>query len=231
MNDASPQPSILIVDDDAAICNLLSIKLKEEGFTCKTCVRGEDALDLLSQGSFDAVISDLNMPGVTGFDMLEATRQLLPHAAFLMATGVSDLAVGIAAMKKGATDYIVKPLQMDAVVASVQRALATKSMEVELANYRKHLEQMVEQRTKQLNTAMRRIETTYDETLEALAAALDLRDNETAGHSKRVTSYSLQMANLLGLSKEDLKQLERGAYLHDIGKIGIPDSILLKPGS
>jgi putative nucleotidyltransferase with HDIG domain len=99
-----------------------------------------------------------------------------------------------------------------------------------LENYRHHLEEMVDQRTKQLKAAMRRIELTYDETLEALAAALDLRDNDTAGHSRRVTLYSLEIAKRLNFSSDDLKQLERGAYLHDIGKIGIPDSILLKPG-
>ena len=89
---------------------------------------------------------------------------------------------------------------------------------------------MVEHRTKQLMAATQRIELTYDETLENLAAALNLRDNDTAGHSRRVTLHSVEMARKLNLSPTELKQLERGAYLHDIGKIGIPDSILLKPG-
>ena len=146
-----------------------------------------------------------------------------------MATGVSDVAVGVTAMKQGAADYLLKPFQMEAVVVSLRRALEMKRMEAELEEYRQRLENMVEQRTKQLKAAMRRIELTYDETLEALAAALDLRDNDTAGHSRRVTLYSLEMAKRLNFSSDELKQLERGAYLHDIGKIGIPDSILLKP--
>jgi putative nucleotidyltransferase with HDIG domain len=178
---------------------------------------------------FDAIISDLNMPGISGLQLLEATRRLVPHTAFLMATGVGDVAVGINAMKQGAADYILKPFQMEAVVVSLRRALETKRMEAELAEYRQNLENMVEQRTNQLMAATKRIELTYDETLEALAAALDLRDNDTAGHSRRVTLYSLEMARRLNFSPTELKQLERGAYLHDIGKIGIPDSILLKP--
>jgi response regulator RpfG family c-di-GMP phosphodiesterase len=133
-------------------------------------------------------------------------------------------------MKQGAADYLLKPFQMEAVVVSLRRALEMKRMEAELAQYRQHLENMVEQRTKQLKAAMRRIEMTYDETLEALAAALDLRDNDTAGHSQRVTLFSLEIAKGLNFAPDELKQLERGAYLHDIGKIGIPDSILLKPG-
>ncbi len=103
-------------------------------------------------------------------------------------------------------------------------------MEVELARYRQKLEVMVEDRTRQLEAARRRIELTYDETLAALGAALDLRDTETAGHSRRVTLYSLEMARAMGCSPDQLKQIARGAYLHDIGKIGVPDSILLKPG-
>ena len=219
-----------MVDDDPTICDLLTTKLNFSGFISQSCNSGEEALKLLSKEAFDAIISDLNMAGISGLELLEATRRLAPHTAFLMATGVSDVAVGVTAMKQGAADYLLKPFQMEAVVVSLRRALEMKRMEAELEEYRQHLENMVEQRTKQLKAAMRRIELTYDETLEALAAALDLRDNDTAGHSRRVTLYSLEMAKRLNFSSDDLKQLERGAYLHDIGKIGIPDSILLKPG-
>jgi putative nucleotidyltransferase with HDIG domain len=105
-----------------------------------------------------------------------------------------------------------------------------KRMEAELAEYRKGLENMIDKRTEQLRAAMRRIEITYDETLEALAAALDLRDNLTACHSRTVTLYSVEIAKRLKFSDEQLKQLVGAALLHDIGKIGIPDSILRKPG-
>jgi putative nucleotidyltransferase with HDIG domain len=226
---AAPQFRILVVDDDSAICELLITKLKASGFISQSCSSGEEALELLSNASFDAIISDLKMPGISGLELLEEARNFAPRTAFLMATGVSDVAVGVAAMKQGAADYLLKPFQMEAVVASLRRALEMKRMELELADYRQHLEDMVDQRTEQLTAAMRRIEYTYDETLEALAAALDLRDNDTAGHSRRVTLYSLEMAKRLNVSDDELKQLERGAYLHDIGKIGMPDSILLKP--
>src|ERR1700730_9837254 len=135
----------------------------------------------------------------------EQARKKYPHAAFLMATGVDDVRVGVQAMKKGADDYLVKPFNLEAVEVSVQRALEKKRMELDLENYRQNLEQMVDQRTKQLQTAMKRIELTYDETLESLGAALDLRDNETAGHSLRVTRYCLEMATAVGRSSEQLK--------------------------
>jgi response regulator RpfG family c-di-GMP phosphodiesterase len=228
--DSTPQSRILVVDDDTAIRQLLATKLKICGFVTTACGSGEEALKLLSNESFDAIISDLNMPGISGLELLAEAHRQFPRTAFLMATGVGDVSVGVAAMKQGAADYILKPFQMEAVVASLRRALEMKRMEAELEEYRHRLEEMVEQRTNQLKAAMRRIEFTYDETLEALAAALDLRDNETAGHSRRVTLYALEIARRCNFSPDQLKQLERGAYLHDIGKIGIPDLILLKPG-
>jgi len=228
--ESGPAYRILVVDDDPAICDLLTTKLKFSGFTPKSCASGEAALRILSQEFFDAIISDLNMPGISGLGLLTEARRLAPRTAFLMATGVSDVAVGVAAMKLGAADYILKPFQMEAVVAGLRRAVEVKRMEAELEEYRNRLESMVDQRTNQLKSALHRIEINYDETLEALAGALDLRDNETAGHSRRVTLCSLEMAKRLNFSSHQLKQLERAAYLHDIGKIGIPDSILLKPG-
>src|SRR5947207_8633347 len=116
------------------------------------------------------------------------------------------------------------------MVNSVARTLENNQLTQKIDDYRKNLEKMLEQRTMKLRAAMNRIESTYDETLEALGAALDLRDTETAGHSRRVSLYCLEIARAMGIGREQLRQIARGSYLHDIGKIGIPDSILLKPG-
>ena len=221
--------TILVVDDEESVCALLHERLTLEGFHCRTCLTAEEAISLVEETPFEAIISDLRLPGKSGIDLLEAVHQKHPHSAFLIMTGVDDVRVGIDAMKRGADDYLVKPFQIDAVVASIKRALESIRLEKELENYRQNLEGMVEQRTKQLQTAMKRIEHTYDETLEALGAALDLRDTETEGHSRRVSRYCLEMAKAMGCSTEQLKQIARGSYLHDIGKIGIPDSVLLKP--
>ncbi len=230
MEATPPKANILVVDDDRGISGLLSEKLTHEGYACRCHPGAEEALAALSQESYDAIISDLRMPGMSGLVFLGEVRKKYPHVAFLMSTGVDDIRVGIAAMKQGADDYLVKPFQLDAVVVGLERALEKKRLAIEVENYRRHLERMVDQRTKQLQAAMKRIEMTYDETLEALGAALDLRDNETAGHSRRVTRYCLEMARSMGCSSEQLKHIARGSYLHDIGKIGIPDAILLKPG-
>lgn len=221
---------LLLVDDEKAICLLLRNKLSLAGFESRTCFTGEDALAALQEEPFDLIISDLQMPGISGLELLPEVRKLHPYIAFIMATGVSDVRIGVQAMQQGADDYILKPFVMEAVVASIERALERKRLQAEVDNYRKSLELRVEQRTKQLQAANHRIEMTYDETLEALGAALDLRDTETEGHSRRVSAYCQRMAHALGYTNEQLKHITRGSYLHDIGKIGIPDSILLKPG-
>lgn len=220
---------ILIVDDEPSILRLLTEKLANEGFDCAACTCADEALALLDRQPFDAVISDLRMPGRSGLDLLKIAHQTYPHMGFLMATGVDDIRVGIQAMKEGADDYLVKPFHPEAVVSSLNRALEVKLLQREIESYRKHLEDMVEHRTKQLQVASRRIEQTYDDTLEALAAALDLRDNETAGHTRRVTKYCLEIARAVSCSADQLRTIYRGACVHDIGKIGIPDAILRKP--
>ncbi len=224
------QKTVMVVDDEPAIGELVARTLTSEGFVCRTFVHGQEALAALEQQAFDAVVSDLRMPEISGLDLLHQIRRSHPHIAFLMATGVDDIRVGVQAMKNGADDYLTKPFDPQTVVISLCRALDKKALERELETYRKHLEEMVDQRTKQLQAACRRIERTYDDTLEALAAALDLRDNETAGHSRRVMRYSLEIARAMGCTDNQLTSIARGAYLHDIGKIGIPDAILLKPG-
>ena len=230
MSEATDKGRLLVLDDEVSVCALLSERLNMEGYTCRACHSAQDALTLLAQEPFDLVLSDIRMPGMTGMAFLEEASKKYPNSAYLMVTAEDDVRVGIQAMKHGASDYLVKPIQLDALVASVERALKIKRMELELDGYRRSLEEKVAARTKQLEAAMKRIEMTYDETLRALGAALDLRDTETGGHSERVSRYCLQMAKAIGCSKEELKQILRGSYLHDIGKIGTPDAVLLKEG-
>jgi response regulator RpfG family c-di-GMP phosphodiesterase len=221
---------VLVVDDEAAVRKLLAIILQEAAIPFQSASGGEDALKLLSAEPFDAVISDLQMPGMSGVDLLMQVRRQYPHIAFLMATGVDDIRVGIQAMQQGADDYLVKPLQIDAVKISLERAVQRKRLEVEVEGYRRHLEQIVAERTQQLQTALRQVERTYGETLQALGEAIDLRDSETGGHSRRVSLYSLKILSSVGGTEQQFQSTAMGAWLHDIGKLGIPDAILLKPG-
>jgi putative nucleotidyltransferase with HDIG domain len=223
MSEKTEKTTVLIVDDESGIRSLLSEALTYAQYDCYTAASGEEALELMRQVQFVAVITDLRMPGLSGIQLLEEIRRTYPHVAVLMATGEADIRVGIQAMKEGADDYLVKPFQLEVAAASLDRALEKKRLEIELEGYRKDLEQKVKQRTEQLKAA-------YNETLEALADAIDFRDNETFGHSQRVTLYSLELGRVLGLDHDQLQHLARAALLHDIGKIGIPDAILRRPG-
>jgi response regulator RpfG family c-di-GMP phosphodiesterase len=222
---------VLAVDDERAACKLLAIMLRPPAFSCATATSGEEALLVLQQERFDAIISDLQRPGIGGLELLTQARRRYPHVAFLVTTGVDDLEVGVQAMRSGADDYLVKPLLESAVIASLERALHKRHLEQQVESYRQHLEEMVADRTGQLRQALQQLERSYEDTLQALGAAIDLRDNDTAGHSQRVCRYSLEIARAMGWSEQKLGSLAKGAHLHDIGKLGIPDGILLKPGS
>lgn len=229
----SPHPCparVLLVDDEPAACKLLSLILRPPEFLCMTAGNAEEAIVALQREAFDAVISDLCMPGVGGLALLAEARRGHPHTAFIVITGVDDTEVGVRAMRSGADDYLLKPLLGSAVLASLERALHKHQLEQQLENYRLNLEQMVAQRTAQVHSALQKVERSYEDTLQALGAAIDLRDNETAGHSQRVCLYSLAIARTMHWKDKELENLARGAYLHDIGKLGIPDGILLKPG-
>jgi putative nucleotidyltransferase with HDIG domain len=221
---------VLVVDDELAACRLLAILLGPPDYCCAIASNGQEALLSLQREPFDAVISDLQMPGMSGMELLSEVRRRYPHVAFLVTTGVDDVDVGVEAMRSGADDYLVKPLLESVVVASLGRALHKQRLEQQVENYRQHLEEMVVERTAQLQTALQQVEGSYEDTLRALGAAIDLRDRETGGHSQRVCRYSLEIARAMSWSDRQLGSLARGAYLHDIGKLGVPDDILLKPG-
>jgi response regulator RpfG family c-di-GMP phosphodiesterase len=224
---------VLIVDDEVSVRKVMAAVLAQVGLRCETAASGDEALRLLETHRIDVVISDLQMPGISGLELLAKVKQSYPLMVFLMVTGVDDVRVGIQAMREGADDYLVKPLQVDAniVLASLTRALHVKRLEQEVENYRHHLEEIVAEQTGQLREALRQIERSYDHTLEVLGAAIDLRDSPTAGHSRRVFLYSIEIAKAMGGLENQMRNIAIGAWLHDIGKLAIPDAILLKPGS
>jgi len=231
-NDAmgSTPQRVLIVDDDPSFRKLLEFILTDAKIENQSAAGGDDALKKLATERFSAVLCDLNMPRISGRELLRMVRYAYPHTAFFIVTGQGEVDIAVELMRLGADDYLVKPFEPAVVLASIERGLKKKQLESELETYRSRLEQMVLDRTEQLRSALARIEQNYDETLEALGSAIDLRDNETAGHSRRVCLYSLEIAKVYGCDSSDFITLGRGASLHDIGKLAVPDSILLKPG-
>jgi putative two-component system response regulator len=224
----SETPRILIVDDENEIRQLL-LELLGEQFDCEGASTAEEALDRLRKSQFELVISDITMPGMSGLDMIPHVKSVSPDTVVVMISGMQTVESAIGALRLGAFDYLMKPFDLRQVEAVVKRALEHHELIVAKQRYENHLEELVEQRTAELDRALDSLENAYRSTLKALTAALETRDSETHGHSERVVSYSLRLGREYGLSRDELKALEFGSLLHDIGKIGVPDSILRKP--
>ncbi|HEY2961187.1 MAG TPA: HD domain-containing phosphohydrolase [Pyrinomonadaceae bacterium] len=221
-------PRILIVDDEIEITEILADLLSED-YECLKAASAEQALMLLREHQFQLVISDITMPGMSGLEMIPHVKDLSPETVVVMISGMQTVESAIGALRLGAFDYLMKPFDLRQVEAVVKRALEHYDLVVAKQRYENHLEELVEQRTAELDRALNSLEGAYRSTLKALTAALETRDSETHGHSERVVSYSLRLGREYGLSSEEMKSLEFGSLLHDIGKIGVPDSILRKP--
>jgi response regulator RpfG family c-di-GMP phosphodiesterase len=171
------------------------------------------------------------MPALSGVEFLKQARALDPHAAFLVLTGVGDIQTAVESLKYGAYDFILKPVNMEELLNAAERALEHRALILERREYHALLERRIAEATRDLEATLGALEETYRSTLEALGSAIDTRDLGTQAHSRRVRGYSLTIARAHGMSSDaELRTLEHGVLLHDIGKIGIPDAILLKPG-
>jgi putative nucleotidyltransferase with HDIG domain len=222
--------NILVVDDEEAIREVVSTMLESKGYHCTAVSNGRAAQDFVKRATPDLVLSDMIMPEMDGIKLLEWLRQYDPEIPVIMVTAIHDISTALEAIRRGAYDYILKPFEKDQLYLGVNRALQHRRLVAENRNYQRDLERQVEERTARLTIALAQLEQSYDDTLEALGSALDLKDAETEGHCQRVTAFTISIAKAMPVPNAYLPVLARAAFLHDIGKMGIPDKILLKPG-
>jgi putative nucleotidyltransferase with HDIG domain len=214
---------ILVVDDEQAIRDVLSEGLNDSGYRCDTASDGAEALEKVRGNGFELVVSDIDMPQMDGVQLLQEIKKIRPDTEIIMLTGVVDVDTAVQSIRMGASDYLTKPFNLAEVRITVERALEKRRLIRENREYQRTLETRVQERTAELSRS-------YQTTLEALATALDTRDTETLGHSLRVAAYTVHVAKRMGVVEPDLTDIYRGALLHDVGKIGVPDAILRKPG-
>jgi putative nucleotidyltransferase with HDIG domain len=222
--------NILVVDDEEAIREVVSTMLESKGYRCTAVQNGRFAQEQVKRLTPDLVLSDMIMPEMDGIKFLEWMRQYDPEVPVIMVTAIHDISTALEAIRRGAYDYILKPFEKDQLFLGVGRALQHRRLIIENRSYQSNLEQLVEERTAQLTSAIEQLERSYDDTLEALGSALDLKDAETEGHCQRVTAFCISIAREMPVPGPYLAILARAAFLHDIGKMAIPDSILRKPG-
>ena len=221
---------ILVVDDEEAIREVVSTMLESKGYRCTAVSNGRAAQEQVKKATPDLVLSDMIMPEMDGIKLLDWLREYDPEVPVIMVTAIHDISTALEAIRRGAYDYILKPFEKDQLFLGVGRALQHRRLVAENRSYQLKLEQQVEERTAQLTGAIAQLEQSYDDTLEALGSALDLKDAETEGHCQRVTAFTISIAKAMPVPNHYLPILARAAFLHDIGKMAIPDGILRKPG-
>jgi len=222
---------ILVVDNEMQIRSMIGATLERHGYRVLKAANGSEAIDRLEDNVFDLVLTEVVIPDWNGIALMEQIRRQQPQLPVVMVTAVHEITVAIDSMHRGAYDYLLKPFEREHLLATVERALEHRLTLQESHRYQQDLERAVHARTDMLRQAMEELEHSYDVTLEALGDALDLRDSETEGHSKRVTAYTIMLARAMEIDPATIKTIARGAFLHDIGKMAIPDDILRKPRS
>src|SRR5437867_635564 len=220
---------MLIVDDEHFIRDVLTQVVAGEGFESGTAKNAQEAIRKLTETKYEMVLTDIRVPGLDGLQLLQHISSHYPEIAVIMITGVADLDAALQALSTGAYDYVTKPFNVLELRNKIHKALGRRRLVLENRQYQLQLEQTVQEQTAELRNALGSIRNAYSHTLEALINALDARERDTQRHSKRVSEYTLLLARRMGIPSAELVDVERGALLHDIGKIGISDNILLKP--
>jgi len=204
---------VLIVDDESSIRTLIREALESEGYRTFAAAHGREALEMMSACSFDIVLTDLMMPVMDGRELVGILLHRHPDVPVVILTGYGDIRSAQELMDIGASDFVMKPFRLAELPIVIARNLRRKQRE--------------SRRALEYNILIQR---TYNITLDALLSLLEARDTETEGHSERVTAFTIVLASILGIDSACYPAIERGALLHDVGKVGIPDAILHKPG-
>ena len=221
---------VLVVDEQLQSRSAIEGMLKKGEYSTVLSSGKDEAIEHLEKDPpYDLVLSDLTMAGLGGRGLIERLRAMQPDTPLVLLTASHEENAALAAVRQGVYDYDLRPIEKDHLLVTVRRALDYRRLLQQNAMYRQDLEQLVSARTGMLHQAISDLERSYDITLEALGDALDLKDAETEGHSKRVTAFTIALARGAGIPPHQIPIVARGAFLHDIGKMAIPDAILLKP--
>lgn len=222
---------IFVVDDDRFVLESVTTLLTEFGFSVRAFSNGQEAVRQFVMEPVDLVLTDINMPIMDGLELLEKIRFLDKETPVVLMTAYADLDVAVKAIQKGAFDFIIKPYRPPALVHTVEKGVNFKRLTQIEKNYKTELERTVEVRTAELNSALGEITHMSREIIERLTAAAELRDEDTGLHISRVGMYARLLALHLKMDEHFVNDISVASAMHDVGKIGIPDSILLKPGA
>jgi len=220
-------PRILVLEDQAEIRSLITAMLKIRGFACDTAGSLAEARGMVARVTYDMLFLDINLPDGSGLSLAEESTT---SPLVVVITGCSDIQTAVQAIRDGAIDFITKPFTVGDFLQRLDRAMEEWKSRTNTRYYARALENLVVVKANELSQTSRQLDEVRDSTVAALGAALNLKDHETSDHCRRVSQNSVRMGEALSLSSFELQNLKWGAYLHDVGKIGVPEHILLKPG-
>jgi len=226
------KPKILVVDDEDRNLRLLKLLLTSFGYGVLTASNGEEALEKVHDIPPDVILLDIMMPKIDGF---EVARQLkreeeTKSIPIVMVTALNEVEDRVKALEAGADDFLNKPVDKTELRARVQSLVKVKACNDQMRNYQKELETEVAKRTKQLRQAFKKLKEVSLESICHLCRAAEFKDEDTGDHIRRIGHYTSAVARKMGLNKQTVENLLYTVPMHDVGKIGIPDYILLKPG-
>jgi putative two-component system response regulator len=228
---------ILIVDDEEPIRRSLNRLLSKEGYQCATAADAAEARHLLDTETFELMLCDVTMPGENGFSLLAYADVAHPDVAVIMVTAIDSPSAATPAARHGAYGYVIKPFDTNTILINIVGALHRRAEKVAQAARSVQLESDMATRSAELSEALtlldaedKALTASQEETVLRLAVAAEWRDPDTGSHLKRMSDYSARLAELAGMRNDEVEHLRIASQMHDIGKIGIPDTVLLKRG-
>ena len=221
---------VVVVDDDPYVLECVATLLSLSGFEVHPFSNGFDALAEIDRLSPHVVLTDVNMPQITGIQLLERIHQQDRDIPVILMTAYAELEMAVSAIKKGAFDFIVKPFNPPYLIHSVEKGINYQRLVLMEKNYKMDLERTVTLRTRELADALDQMRSMSQEIIERLTAAAELRDEDTGLHISRIGLYARRLAEAMGMPEDFMGTIALAAAMHDVGKIGIPDAILLKCG-
>jgi putative two-component system response regulator len=226
----SASKRLLVVDDEPSVTDALARFLRSRGYDVETASSGEDALTALDGGRFVAMLCDVRMHGMSGVETVPRALRVDPDLAILMLTGVNDAPTATSTLSTGALDYLLKPVELPDLHQAIERALHRRGLEIDRRAIERVIREEVIARTEELELEKQALRTQSISTVEALINAMEAKDVYLRGHSQRVAELSASIAAELGLDEDTVEHVRMAARVHDVGKIGIRESVLNKPG-
>lgn len=221
---------VLFVDDDVWVLDSVSELLRSEGYTVHPFSRGVQAFEWFLVNEVHLVLTDIKMPELNGIELLKKIRAVDQETPIILGTGYADLEMALEAIKLGAFDFLTKPYNFSRLMELVQNGVLHQQQKQKEKSYRQELETTVALRNMELAEALQQVREMSKVIIERLTSAAELRDEETGKHISRIAIYSNRIARMLGMPEEFVESITNASPMHDVGKIGIPDSILFKQG-